>query len=233
MIRSPDHGPYRGRVLGKPKPGGRVAPGYFAIVDGDFRSPGERVTGKHPATCISKREAQAYLAWLSKKANRSYRLPTEAEWEYAVRAGSTTPYHFGNRVSDLCKFGNFADRASGYGASMAAPCAENPSPAMLAPVGSYQPNRWGIFDLIGNTFEFVEDCYHPNYRGAPADGSPWLAGTNNSACPGFVTRGYFFDSVSSGLRSAARCLAATSWDDRSNGLAIRVVVSIDEISAVR
>jgi formylglycine-generating enzyme required for sulfatase activity len=185
----------------------------------------EMVTDQHPATCISRREALGYLAWLSKKSGKAYRLPTEAEWEYAVRAGNPKPFHYGGGLKDLCKYGNFADSKSVYNARIVAKCAENPSPEGTAPAGSYQANGWGLHDMIGNAFELTEDCASENYHGAPADGSPWRAG--GGQCDSFATRSYFFDSMGTALRSAARC-TAVGMDDRSNGLAIRVAVSLDD-----
>ena len=222
-IRTPDLGPNAGQFVGTLKPGEPQMPGLVVIVDGDFRSPGAVVSAQHPATCISRREALAYLAWLGEKSGRTYRFPTEAEWEYATRAGSTTPFHYGGGFAELCKYGNFADRKSPYSARVAAQCAENPSPTALAPLGSYQPNAWGLHDMIGNAFEFTEDCATENYHGAPVDGSPWRTGE----CDYFTTRSYFFDSVGSGLRSAARC-TVVDWDSRSNGLAIRAAVSLND-----
>ena len=223
-LRLPDRGPGRRKFIGTLKPG--VKFGKYdlpIIIDGSFRRPGREVGGRHPATCISRRQAKAYLAWLSKKSGRKYRFPTEAEWEYAVRAGTTTAFHYGNKRSALCKYGNFADRKSPYVARVSAKCAEKPSVEVTAPVGRFAPNGWGLYDMIGNVFEFVEDCHFDNYRGAPSDGSPRMkAGT----CASFATRGYFFDSLDVTLRSAARCYG-TDWDSRSNGLGIRVVVSLD------
>lgn len=229
QIRAPDLGPNKGKFLGTLKPGTpRNIPGLVVITDGDFRKPGAAVSERHPAVCISRREAMAYLAWLSEKTGRRYRLPTEAEWEYAARAGSKTPFHYGGGLSDLCKYGNFADKKSVYGARIVAKCVEKPSPEGLAPIGSYQPNAWGLHDMIGNAFEFVEDCASENYQGAPNDGSAWRG--NGKPCEFFTTRSYFFDSLGTSLRSAARC-TAVDWDGRSNGLAIRVAVSLDEVGA--
>jgi formylglycine-generating enzyme required for sulfatase activity len=142
-LRLPDSGPNRDRFLGTLKPGAERVPGVATISDGDFRKPGAIVTGKHPATCISHREAEAYLSWLSQRSGKAYRVPTEAEWEYAARAGTTTPFYFGSNRASLCGYGNFADKASPYHARMVAQCAEKPSPEMTAPVGSYKPNAWG------------------------------------------------------------------------------------------
>jgi len=228
LLRTPDSGPHRGQFIGTPKPGAPVTPGLATVIDANFGSPGQHVSDDDPATCISRREALQYLQWLGKQSGRRYRFPTEAEWEYATRAGTTTPYFFSGPVGNLCKYANFADRRSPYGAGMAAPCAENPSPAGFAPVGSYRPNPWSLYDTIGNVFEFIEDCRFPNYRGAPIDGSPWRQ-QGAATCPeGFVTRGYYFDSIYTDMRSAARCTAGDTWDERENFLGLRVAVSLDD-----
>ena len=222
-LRLPDSGPNRDRFVGTLKPGAERIPGLATISDGDFRRPGAAVSGKHPATCISHREAEGYLSWISQKSGKSYRIPTEAEWEYAARAGSTTPFHFGSNRAALCSYGNFADKASPYSARMVAQCAENPSPQSTAPVGSYKPNAWGLYDMAGNAFEFTQDCASDNYKNAPADGSPYRSGN----CTTFMTRSYFFDSPDANMRSAARC-PAMDRDARSNGAALRPVISLSD-----
>jgi formylglycine-generating enzyme required for sulfatase activity len=153
QLRLPEFGPNRGKFIGTAKPGPTdYPPALVTIADGDFRTPGAQVSGDHPATCISRREAQAYLDWLGKKSGKAYRFPTEAEWEYAVRAGSATPLHYGGGLKDLCKYGNFADKASPYNARMVAQCAEKPSPERTTVAGSYLPNAWGLDNMIGNAF---------------------------------------------------------------------------------
>jgi formylglycine-generating enzyme required for sulfatase activity len=225
QLRLPEFGPNAGKFAGTAKPAADdYPPALVTIGDGDFRTPGAKVSGRHPATCVSRREALGYLDWLSKKSGKTYRLPTEAEWEYAARARSTTPFYYGGGLKELCKYGNFADSKSVYNARIVAKCAETPSPEGTAPAGSYQPNAWGLQDMIGNAFEFTEDCASENYQGAPSDGSPWRTG---SACENFATRSYFFDSIDVNLRSAARC-SVVDWDSRSNGLGIRVAVSLDD-----
>jgi formylglycine-generating enzyme required for sulfatase activity len=225
QLRLPEFGPDRGKFVGTAKPAADdYPPALVTISDGDFRTPGTKVSDQQPATCISRREALGYLDWLGKKSGKAYRLPTEAEWEYAARAGSTAPFYYGGGLKELCKYGNFADSKSVYNARIVAKCAENPSPESTAPVGSYQPNAWGLYDMIGNGFELTEDCASDNYEGAPNDGSPRRAG---GACENFATRSYFFDSMGTNLRSAARC-TAVGLDDRSNGLTFRAAVSLDD-----
>lgn len=147
--------------------------------------------------------------------------------KYAVRAGNPSPIYFGGSLKELCQYGNFADKRSAYQARILARCAENPSPEGLAPVGSYRPNAWGLYDMIGNAFEFIEDCVSHDYRKAPTDGSPYWPSGSEASCSNFITRGYFFESPGVNLRSAARCVAA-DWTSRSNGLGIRVAVSLGE-----
>jgi len=224
-IRTPDMGPGAGQLIGTLKQGAeQVPPSLFVITDGTFRRPGSEVSDQHPATCISRREAKDYLAWLAKKTGKPYRLPTESEWEYAARAGNPKPFYFGSNPNELCAYGNFADKKSTYQSRIMAKCAENPSPLQMAPVGSYRPNAWGLYDMIGNAFEFTQDCVSENYKDAPSDGSPY---GEEAACENFITRSYMFESMDTLLRSAARC-SASDWDSRSNGLTIRAVVSLDD-----
>ncbi len=234
LLRTPDSGPNRRKFLGTLK---RVQPdtmgAVVVIADGDFRQPGAVVSDRHPATCFSLQDARQYLEWLSKKTGKKYRLPTEAEWEYAARAGTTTAFHFGKGASELCKYANFADRASPYTANVVAPCAERPSPQATAPVGSYAPNAWGLYDMFGNVGEAIEGCVFKNYDGAPTDGSPWRTNSKNETClSGAYGRGFFFDSIYTGLRSATRATSAFPEDTggtiRANWGGLRVAVSLDD-----
>lgn len=227
LLRIPDTGRNAGKFIGTISANANEyesGAGVALVEQADFRRPGTEVDDDQPATCISRREAKAYLAWLSQKSGRKYRLPTEAEFEYATRAGEEGPYFFGADQARLCEYANFADRKSVYGAAMVAPCAERNSREYTYPVGSFRPNNWGLHDMVGNVFQFVEDCASVDYRGAPTDGSPYRGG---GRCDAFATRGFFFDSVAVNLRSAARCEALSSEDQRSNGLGLRVAVSLD------
>jgi formylglycine-generating enzyme required for sulfatase activity len=112
--------------------------------------------GRRPVININWEEASAFVTWLSQETGRSYRLPTEAEWEYACRAGTKTRYSFGEAIAPADA--NYA--ISGLNRTIE--------------VGSYRPNRWGLHDMHGNVFEWVEDHWHNNFRGAPTDGSAWL-----------------------------------------------------------
>jgi formylglycine-generating enzyme required for sulfatase activity len=134
-----------------------------------------------PVRCVSWNDAQAYVQWLNSIAGGGYRLPSEAEWEYAARAGTRTVYFWGDTESDACTYANMYDRgivqSSGgkFRGGDTYPCSDGHINA--APVGSYKPNQWGLYDMIGNVTEWVEDCWHSSYLGAaPTDGSVWRSG---------------------------------------------------------
>jgi formylglycine-generating enzyme required for sulfatase activity len=120
--------------------------------------------GKRPVINVSVPEVEQYLAWLSKKTGHKYRLPTEAEWEYAARAGTKTKFSWG-------------DEAGKTNANCRT-CAPEISKETY-PVGGYKPNPWGLYDIHGNVWEWTQDCWNENYNGAPTDGSAWRTGDCN------------------------------------------------------
>jgi formylglycine-generating enzyme required for sulfatase activity len=125
----------------------------------------------HPVVDVSWEDTQEYIAWLTKKTGRSYRLPSEAEWEYAARAGTQTKFHWGNE-DPTCSF------AAANGASIErSNCFKNNNlvPYDVRPVASFLPNAWELFDMHGSVWEWVQDCYHNNYKRAPIDGSAWVS----------------------------------------------------------
>lgn len=133
----------------------------------------------HPVMCIGMDDALAYMSWLSKKTGQQYRLPTEAEWEYAARAGSKDNYFFGNNEKELCQYANVLDRSGKRAFERdigltwdGVDCDDTAEYTSV--VGRYKPNAFGLFDMIGNVGELVEDCEHLDYHGAPADGSAWM-----------------------------------------------------------
>jgi formylglycine-generating enzyme required for sulfatase activity len=165
--------------------------------ESSFRDPGFTVGGTHPAVCISWDDAQHYVAWLRSRTGKPYRLPTEAEWEYAARAGTQTMYSFGDDASALCAHGRFADPGSSF--PWRAGC--SPGAAGLIPVGQLRPNPWGIFDMHGNAWEWVEDCWTTNTSEIPTDGSAFL---RPYGCSMRVVRGGSWANGPSSQRSAVR-----------------------------
>ena len=124
-----------------------------------------------PVINVSWDDVQRYVAWFSKMTGRPYRLLSEAEWEYAARAGTTTAYSWGGAIDE--------NNANCKG------CGSQWDDRQTAPVGSFAPNAFGLYDMRnGNVWEWVEDCFHDNYEGAPKDGSPWIAqGDCKNRCP--------------------------------------------------
>lgn len=119
-----------------------------------WRTPGFEQSDRDPVVCVSWKDAKAYVDWLSRETQEPYRLLTEAEWEYVARAGVETPYPSGANTS--CGDGNFQNCVG-----------------KTTPVDRYPPNRWRIYGMLGNAWEWVEDDWHQHFEGAPADGSAW------------------------------------------------------------
>lgn len=176
--------------------------------------------GKRPVVNGSWNDVQAYVAWLSKATGKPYRLPTEAEWEYATRAGTTAPF--------ALPAPNGSDDIAGKGLANCRDCGSEWDNKSAAPVGSFPANAWGLFDMHGNVWEWVEDVYHDSYQGAPADGSAWTEGEGKVPSRDRVSRGgsWYYDS--SDLRSAAR--NRLNPVDRDDDLGFRVARSLDTLA---
>jgi formylglycine-generating enzyme required for sulfatase activity len=143
--------------------------------------------GTMPVIDVSFRDAKQYVGWLSQVTGKEYRLPTEAEREYAARAGATTRYSWGDDP--------------GTGNANCDGCGSHWDLRQTAPVGSLRPNRFGLYDMHGNVWEWVEDSWHETYDGAPTDGSAWLRGGD----PNYrVIRGGSWRNESQQVRAAFR-----------------------------
>jgi len=163
----------------------------------NWHSPGFSQSSTNPVVCVSWNDAQAYVKWLSEKTGHRYRLLSEAEWEYAARAGTTTRYWWGDGI----------DRSkANYGGGERG----------TVPVGRYAANPFGLHDVHGNVWEWVEDCWNGSYSGAPSDGSAWLSGD----CDRRVLRGGSWDNDPEWLRAAYRNRNGTGG--RGNYVGIRV-----------
>ena len=187
----------------------------------DWRDPGFSQGGNHPVVCVNWNDAKAYVRWLSQKTGKNYRLPTEAEWEYAARAGTATPRFWGWDNSSGCRYANLAD----FSAAGALNWDRNNQQQVFqctdgyvytAPVAQFQANTFGLTDMLGNVWEWTEDCYNASYNGAPTNGSAWLT----SDCSLRVNRGGSWSILPRYVRSARR-----DWDPatyRYNYLGFRV-----------
>jgi formylglycine-generating enzyme required for sulfatase activity len=136
-------------------------------------------------------DAQAYVGWLRSETGHRYRLPSESEWEYATRAGTTTRWYWGDTAQDRCEYANGSDSGDG--------CDDGWE--WTAPLGSFRANGFGLHDMSGNVWERVEDCWHGDYQGAPSDGSAWTRGGD---CGRRVLRGGSWGYFPWNLRSAYR-----------------------------
>ena len=163
--------------------------------------------GDRPVIHVSWEDAQSYVSWLSRETGEQYGLPSEAEWEYAARAGSTTKYSWGNEIG--VNRANCGDWGTGG-------CGSQWDDKQTAPAGSFAPNAFGLYDMHGNVYEWVEDCWNGSYSGAPSDGSAWRSGD----CAKRVFRGGAWNEHQVFLRAADRSRITTG--NRSNDLGFRV-----------
>ncbi len=148
--------------------------------------------GRRPVSYVSWKDAKQYVAWLSAKTGKRYRLPSEAEWEYAARAGTRTRYWWGDAVGE--------NNANCKG------CGSRWGKTKTAPVGSFKPNKFGLHDMLGNVWEWVEDCWHRTFKGAPSTGKPWVA---DGKCDRRVLRGGSWGYYAKYARSASRAFRPT------------------------
>ena len=185
-----------------------------------WRDPGFPQTLAHPVTCVSWNDAKAYVAWLAQVTGKPYRLLTEAEWEYAARGGTTTPYAFGADTSAICLHGNGADKTMQYSAERPDVITDihdfacSDGHVYTAPVGSFAANPFGLYDMQGNVYEWLEDCSAMlatgrGYQDAPADGSAWMAGD----CRSHAVRGGGWASAARELQVTDRAEGALPMDD--------------------
>lgn len=135
----------------------------------NWKDSGWKVTDDHPVVNVSWNDAKAFCAWLSKKERKTYRLPTEAEWEYACRAGTKTAYHNGDDPEGLAQVGNVADATAKEVFPSFKAIAARDGYVFTAPVGQFRKNAFGLFDMHGNVWEWCEDWYDPGkYKDGPA-----------------------------------------------------------------
>jgi formylglycine-generating enzyme required for sulfatase activity len=139
--------------------------------ENNWENPGFVQTGSHPVTCTSWNDANAYATWLSAKTGQHYRLPSASEWEYAARAGGAAAQPWSDG-SGACANANVADQSAGHRYPGWAVFACSDGFVQTAPVGSFKANSFGLNDMLGNVFQWTEDCWSADYKGAPVDGAP-------------------------------------------------------------
>jgi formylglycine-generating enzyme required for sulfatase activity len=164
--------------------------------------------GRQPVFHVSWDDAKAYVAWLSRKTGKTYRLLSEAEREYVTRAGTATPFWWGASIS--------ASQANYDGTETYRGGPKGEYRQKTVPVDAFPPNAWGVYQVHGNVWDWVEDCWNASYVGAPTDGSAWVSGD----CSHRVIRGGSWNFIPRGLRAAFRY--RDSADDRSGGIGFRL-----------
>lgn len=194
-------------------------PGAQAVTS--WRSPGLAQADSHPVLCVSWHDARAYAQWLSKKTGKRYRLPSEAEWEYAARAGSVAARYWGDDPVQACRFANVADQSRFQTWSFGQKHECTDGHYFTAPAGGYAPNRFGLHDMLGNVWEWTEDCWNASYAGAPSDGSAWLTGD----CAQRDSRGGSWSTVPRFARSATR--HKNTADHRDNLTGFRLARTLE------
>lgn len=163
--------------------------------------------GKRPVIHVSWQDAVDYTIWLSNQTRAKYRLPSEAEWEYAASGNQSSLYWWGYKIGH--------NNANCWG------CGSPFDAIKTAPIGNFKPNPFGLFDTAGNVLEWVLDCHHVNYKNAPNDHQPWLLGGD---CSRRIVRGGSFTNPPDNLRTTKR--AAVAFDEKRDNIGFRIVREI-------
>lgn len=191
------------------------------VADTGYRKPSDKGWGSEhwgrsntPVFNVSWYDAQRYVDWLSDQTGHYYSLPSEAQWEYAARAGTTTAFSTGDCIT--------TDQANYHGRYDFGDCPQSPLyRGKTTPVGSFPANAWGLYDVHGNIFEWTLDCWHSGYDGAPDDGSGWMNSGDTADCRQHVLRGGSWSGRPQDIRSGAR--SHNDADFKSIFIGFRVV----------
>lgn len=192
--------------------------------DANWSNPGFPQKDNDPVVCVSWNDAQQYVTWLNGKlkgrSQAVYRLPTEAEWEYAARAGTDGPTYWAGQTGDTCKFANVRDEATTAIARDGPRVECNDGFIYTSPVGMFSPNQWDLFDMLGNVYQWVEDCEHIGYYAPPLSGRSIAT----PDCSLRVHRGASWATIPFGIRSANR--TGSKVDSRDNTLGFRLAADL-------
>ena len=204
------------RVLGE---GNAAMEGWTGLT---WSLPGYVQRVNHPVVCVNWHDAKAYVEWLSAQTGKRYRLLSEAEWEYAARGTLTrSDYWPSDGKYPACSFGNFADTTTHDGIAWKEHFKCTDFWWLPAPVGSYRPNQYGVYDMLGNLWEWVEDCANPGYETAPGDGRPQTCGQ----CEQRMLRGASWGTRPVNVRFGNRARAVA--DHRSVNIGIRIARDLE------
>jgi len=175
------------------------AMGVYEISNAQWSRRSGESGDKQPVVNVTRDQVVEYLQWLSRETGSQYRLPSEAEWEYAARAGSTKLFGVTDSPQDVCRTANVADQSltRRFPKWQVMPC--NDGAERLSPIGNYAPNSFGLYDMTGNASEMLADCWHDTYKGAPTNGSAW-----GRSCSVWVARGGAWDHSGDALHISHR-----------------------------
>jgi len=213
-------------------------PASFTISDDfDWDKPGFEQAENAPVGCVSYFDARVYAEWLHERTGQEYRLPSEAEWEYAALAGTTGPYFWGTANSLACSYANVRSpgahtisKRQVEADKKGFPCDDDY--ALVSPAGSFYPNAFGLYDMQGNVWEWVIDCNHKDYTGAPTDGSAWIDDIDaQRGCQfGVIRGGSYLNLVE---RSNTTVRAGRPQSGRATNMGFRVIRSDRAAGATR
>jgi formylglycine-generating enzyme required for sulfatase activity len=191
----------------------------------DWRNPGFRQSDSDPVVCVSWDDTQRFIAWLNSKLAktkaRTYRLPTETEWEYAARAGTTTATYWGHNPLDQCKYENTRDQSARVldATTPIADCTDGY--VETSPVGSFRPNPWGLFDMLGDATQWAADCPFFSYSALPRA----APNANSASCRMRAVRGASWATIPIGVRAAFRAATIPNRRDSTNGFRLAADLS--------
>ena len=190
--------------------------------DLDWSRVGFQQSASHPVACVSWDDANAYIAWLSQKSGHRYRLPSASEWEYAARGGGEASRPWRAETKEACASANIADESASqrFPGWNVHPCSDGY--VFTAPVGAFAANGFGLNDMLGNVFEWVEDCWHDSYQGAPTNGAAWVG----SGCREHELRGGSWFTTPAFVRAPYRNRFEPGY--RSSSVGFRVVRNMNE-----
>ena len=195
---------------------------WIIDANADWQNPGFKQTDNDPVVCVSWNDAQKYIAWLNSKLRSAsetvYRLPTEAEWEYAARAGTVTAAYWGNNPLDQCEYENARDQSARFLDPTADHASCTDGYIYTAPAGTFKPNPWGLFDMLGNAEQWVQDCVSVGYYLPPN------VSMSPESCKGRTLRGTSWAGIPVSVRSASR--GGIVANNRESSIGFRLARSI-------
>lgn len=185
-----------------------------------WHSPGFPQNEQHPVVCVSHTDATTYAQWLAAKTGKPYRLLSSTEWEYAARAGTRGPWFWGTDNASACGYANIGDQNFRRNFDYAPVFNCDDGYVHTAPVASYEPNPWGLHDMLGNAWEWTDDCLHrENWSAVPTDGRPWLD-EDGGECERRTPRGGGWVSGTDWVRAAAQSADGAAYHSQLLGFRV-------------